>query len=123
MIESEIEKLVRVLKQQAEAFLLDAREFYPFGTYINMKDEIVPVGAYTGKEHPPSQDVIDVLERGFAKKLQNGECRIGAIALDISVIENDKKYDAIEVRFFEPGKVVYKQYFRYLIKDTCVEFY
>ncbi len=61
MIESEIEKLARVLKQQAEAFLLDAREFYPFGTYINMKDEIVPFGAYTGEdEYPPSQDVIDL---------------------------------------------------------------
>ncbi len=26
---------------QAETFLLDAHEFYPFGTYINMEDEII----------------------------------------------------------------------------------
>ena len=123
MIESEIEKLIDVLKPQAEVFLLDAKEFYPFGTYINMKDEIVPVGAYTGEEHPPSQDVIDLLERGFTKKLQNEECKIGVIALDIYINEYNEKYDAIEVRFFEPGKEVYKKHFRYLIKDTCVEFY
>jgi hypothetical protein len=124
MIESEIEKLVRVPKQQAEIFLLDAKEFYPFGTYINMKDEIVPVGAYTGEdEHPLSQDVIDLFEKGFIKKIQNGECKIGAIALDIYINENSEKYDAIESRFFEHGKEVYKKYFRYSIKDMRVEFY
>ena len=123
MIESEIEKLARVLKQQAEIFLLDAKEFYPFGTYINAKDEIVPVGAYVGEEHPPSQDVIDLLERGVTKKMQNRECKMGAIALDIYINENNEKHNAIEIRFFEPGKEVYKKHFRYLIKDTCVEFY
>ena len=123
MIESEIEKLVHVLKQQAEVFLLDAKEFYPFGTYMNIKDEIVPVGAYTTEEHPQSQDVIELLEKGFTKRIQNGECKIGAIALDIYINENNEKYDAIEVRFFETGKEVYKKHFRYVIKETCVKFY
>lgn len=122
MIESDIERIVQVIKQQAELFLLNAREFYPFGTYINMNDKIVPVGAYPGGEHPASADVIDLLERGYNKKIQNNECKIGAIALDIFINQNGEKYDGIEIRFFEPGKDIYSQVWKYLIKDGYVEF-
>ena len=121
-MKNDIEKLISVVKQQAEAFLLDAREFYPFGTYINAKNEIVPVGAYLGSEYSPSLEVIDLLERAFNDKAKKGDCIIGGIAVDVTQKVNDKSYDAIEIRFFEPDKEGYKKYFRYEIKESSVEF-
>ena len=123
MIETDIERLIRVLKQQAELFLLDAKEFYPFGTYINMQDEIVPVGAYPGGNHPLSSDVIDLLERSFKESIRLRECKIGAIALDILIRKNGEAEDGIEIRFFEGDKDVYNQYFKYVINNSDVEFY
>jgi hypothetical protein len=123
MDETNIERLVSILKLQAEAFLLDAREFYPFGTYIDMEDKIVPVGAYLGDGHPMSLEVIEFLEKTFAIRLQKGECKIAAIAIDSYMKQNDEKYDGIEIRFFEVGKEVYKKYFIYIIKDSYVEFH
>ncbi len=122
MIESDVEKLIRVLKLQAEAFLLNAKEFYPFGTYISVEDKIVPVSAYLGNNHPASSEVIDSLEKTFILKMQNGESKISAIAIDIVITENNERYDGVEMRFFEAHKDVYKKYFKYLIKDTFVEF-
>ncbi len=123
MIETDVERLIHVLKQQAELFLLDAKEFYPFGTYINMQNEIVPVGAYPGGDHPRSSEVIDLLERGFKERNRLRESKIGAIAIDIVIRKNGEAQDGIKIRFFEGDKDVYKQYLKYTINDSDVEFY
>src|SRR5580698_474647 len=122
-MEKDIHKIITRLKQQAELFLLDAMEFFPFGTYINKKDEIVPVGAYFENDRTPSLEVIDLLEKGLKDHIKKGDCKIAGIAIDVRISENSATYDAIEMRFYEPNKEVYKKYFQYKIKENSVDFF
>ncbi|MCR8559494.1 hypothetical protein KXD93_17685 [Mucilaginibacter sp. BJC16-A38] len=121
-MESDLEIIIRVLKMQAEAFLLGAKEFYPFGTYINKTGEIVPVGAYLGSDYSPSLPLIDLLEKDFKQGIENNEYKIAAIAVDGSVTEKGIVYDIMEIRFFETDKDIYKKYYKYKINPHSVDF-
>lgn len=117
------ETLIKIIKQQAEVFLLDAREFLPFGTYINGKNEMVPLGAYIEdvNDRPKSQSLIDMLERGIRTRMNDGECIIGALVFDVLISENQQKFDAIMIRIFENDNFVEKP-FKYYIHENHVEF-
>ncbi|BAU52601.1 hypothetical protein [Mucilaginibacter gotjawali] len=115
-------KLVEILKQQAELFLLDAGQFFPFGTYINMQNEIIPVGAYFENDQTSSAEVIELLEKALNDHIEKRECQIAAIAIDVTIKENQVSYDAIELRFFEPEKEACNMYLKYTIKGSTVEF-
>jgi len=117
-MEENMSKLIKAIKDQAELFLLDAAEFYPFGTYINMQNEIVPVGPSSDNEHPDISSMIKQLEN----YLRTVKHKIAALAIEVSINENDVKYDALEIRFYDPLNGYYKQYFKYLIKDEHVDF-
>jgi len=118
-----VEKLVDVIKKQAKMFLLEAGEFYPFGSYINNKNEVVPVGASSGDDHPPSLELIDLLEKALKEHIQKGDCKLAAIAIDVAIKEHGRSFDAIEMRFLEANKVVNKKYYKYELKQHSVEFF
>jgi len=117
------EKLVQIIKIQAEAFLLDAGEFYPFGTYIGENGEIVPISTYLGDDYPASLDLIEFLEKALKEKLANGCIRIAAIAIDILIREDIKAYDAIEIRFYANDNFFDKRKIRYEIQENLVHFF
>jgi hypothetical protein len=75
-----IKKIKDILFDQAKYFLLEAGEFYPFGTVLNQYHEIVPLGVYLDDEHPSPQTVIGVLEREVLEKIISGDSIIGGIA-------------------------------------------
>jgi hypothetical protein len=116
--------LIKVIKQQAEAFLLNAGEFFPFGTYINDKNEVVPYGVYIedDNDRPQSQPLIDMLERGIRTRINTGECIVGALAYDIFVHENQEKFDAMVIRIFENDTFV-ERCFKYCIHENHVDFF
>lgn len=119
-----IDILIRNIKLQAEIFLLDAHEFFPFDTYISSENEIVSLSAYIEDvdDRPESQPLIDMLERGIRTRLDDGECIIGALAYDILVNEDQKKFDAIMIRIYENDNFV-ERYFKYDIHENHVDFY
>ena len=117
------ETLIKVIKQQAEIFLLDAREFFPFGTYIDNKNRVVPFSAYIEDENdrPESQPLIDMLERGIRTRINNGECIIGALAYEVVMTKNYEKFDVMVIRIYENNKFV-ERYFKYDIYEDHVTF-
>ena len=115
--------MVDIIKKQAEVFLLDANEFFPFATYIASDNRNVPVGAKFEDDRTPALEVIDLLERGLKDHIQKGECKIGVIAVDVVRKENNVVYDAIELRFFELNKDIYNNYLKYKVMETYVEFF
>jgi len=121
----DVNKVINTLKLQAELFLLDAGEFFPFGTYINKDSEIVPVGACLKNENdrPTSLEVIELLEKAFNFDIETGKCKIAGIAIDITIRENNETYDGIEMRFFEPNKKVYTKLLKYRINRNSVDFF
>jgi len=119
-----IETLIKIIKQQAEAFLLDAGEFYPFGTSIGKEDQIIPIGAYIEAEddRPESQPIIDLLHKSIRKENENGYYIVGALAYDILMTKNREKFDAMAVRIYENDKFV-ERYFKYDIYESHVNFF
>jgi hypothetical protein len=61
--------------------------------------KIIMDAAYTGDEHPPSRDVIDLLARSYEERAGTGELRAAAICVDVRVVPPGKsdKTDAISV--------------------------
>jgi hypothetical protein len=117
------EILLKVIKQQAEIFLLDAGEFFPFGTCINKENKIIPTAAYLEDEddRPESQPLIEMLEGSLKRGLNNGEYIIGAVAFDILLTENGEKHDAIAIRIYETD-AFRERIFKYYIHQNHVEF-
>jgi hypothetical protein len=117
------EILINVIKQQAEMFLLDAGEFFPFGALINKENKIIPTAAYLEDENdgPQSQPLIEMLEESLKRGLANGDYIIGAVAFDILFTENDEKYDAIAIRIYETDAFS-ERVFKYYIHENHVEF-
>jgi len=117
------DRLIQIIKQQAEVFLLDAGEFFPFGSCIDSDNKIIPIGAFIEHENdrPASLEVISLLESGMHKELEQGRYLCGAIAVDVLLKENEKTFDAMQIRFFEIGKE-YVETFKYIIEEGRVEF-
>lgn len=117
------ERLINVIKKQAEAFLRDAHEFFPFGIYINGKNEVVPFSAYIedANDRPESQPLIDMLERGIRTRINNGDCIVGALAYDVVMTKNHEKFDVMVIRVYENDKLI-ERYFKYDIYEGYVTF-
>lgn len=83
----------------AEEMLTKHREFFPFGGTMSADGEIHHTGGWTGDEHPPSTEVIELLERGFRAGAQRGEYKATALVYDIRTIPpgKEEKQDAIAV--------------------------
>jgi hypothetical protein len=116
-----IERLINVSKTQAEVFLLDAGEFYPFGNYINKENKIVPVLINLENDMPQSQEVIEVLAKSFKSELIN-KYKMAAMATDVLLTVNNEKVDALQIIIFEAGKEIAEIYLKYIVNKNNIEF-
>jgi hypothetical protein len=84
----------------AEEMLARHREFYPFGGTMSASGEIAHMGGWTGDEHPPSEEIVALLEDGFREGAVQGRYKATALVVDVLVIPPGKsvKQDAIAVR-------------------------
>jgi hypothetical protein len=117
------EALISIIKQQAEIFLLDAQEFFPFGTCIGHDKEIIPIAAYIEDENdrPKSDPLIDTLESSIKRGLESGHYKIGALAFDAYIHEGGQKFDGIIVRIYQ-SDIIEEIQFKYYIHKDYVEF-
>ena len=94
----DLDALLDVLLRLAREHLRKRGEFYPFGSVMTADGEVRLVAGYTGAEHPPSQELIDVLVAGASKQAAAGEIRAVAICYDARMrIADGKATDAIAV--------------------------
>lgn len=114
-----LDKLIDAIKSQAEIFLLDAGEFYPYGTYIDEQGSVIPVGVGSEIEMPESHILMDTLEKYFKSR---HDYKLGALAADASLTIKGEKKDAIQIRLFELGEEVTTLYYKYIINKDKVEF-
>ena len=79
-------------------FLEKNGEFFPFAITMSQSGEITHVQGYVGEEHPPSQDVIDLLQDGLKQRGANGELRATALISDVRVsLPDGGAQDAVSV--------------------------
>jgi len=84
----------------AHQMLVQHREFFPYGEAMAPNGQIIAIAGDTGEEHPASQAVIDVFEKGLQEGARNGKYKATALVVDMRVIPpgKDVKQDAIAVR-------------------------
>jgi hypothetical protein len=118
-----VETLIRYIKLQAEVFLLNAQEFFPYGTGIGKDNNIISIAAYIEdvNDRPESAPLIEMLERNIKIGIAKGDFLIGALAYDIFITENEEKFDAIMICIYENDNFE-KRHFKYYIHDSYVEF-
>lgn len=100
MAKEELENLMNATLPFAQQMLVEYGEFFPYGSVVTSKGEIVSIGASDGYEHPPSQKLIDLMTENFRAKAKTGEYRATAIAYDVRVTvpSTGLKSDAIAIR-------------------------
>lgn len=91
------EKLLDTLLPFAEQMLQQHREFFPFGGHMTPDGTVTHEGAYNGTEHPPSQELIDLLLQAHQRDAAAQKLRACATIYDIRTIPpgRTEKQDAI----------------------------
>jgi hypothetical protein len=99
MAHPELDQLLNSVLEFAKEMLRKHGEFFPFGSSMNLAGKVTMDGAHTGDEHPPSQELIDLLAQSYAQRAVTGELRAAAICADVRVVRPGKadKTDAISV--------------------------
>ncbi len=106
--------------QQAEKFLEDAGEFYPFGTVLDKKGNAVPVGFYDDKIKDP-QKITEILKKYFIKDLKKGEITEAIIGVNVTINENGQKRDALLMLEWSPEGQWKHKYFPYKLKGEKIK--
>jgi len=96
----ECEALMNALVPVAQQMLAKYREFYPFGGTMAVDGKIAQAASSIGEEHPASQALIDMLEKGFRDGAKRHLYKATAILVDVRTVPPGKKeeQDAVEVR-------------------------
>lgn len=98
------EKLVENIIWQADYFLKECGEFYPFASIINDRDEVRPLGILLKNEKPSPFEVIEELSGVLKLGKEKGEYKAYAIGINISLnIPDASQQDAIEIRIQNEG--------------------
>lgn len=100
MARPDLEELMNTLVPFAQQMLAKSGEFFPFGASMRRDGQIVQNAAHTGSEHPPSQELIDLLTAAFQQDAAAGNLLAVGICLDVRVVApgTTEKSDAICVR-------------------------
>ena len=99
MAHPDLDQLLNVALEFAQKMLKEHGEFYPFGASMGTDGKITMDGAATGREHPPSKELLDLLSESYTQRASTGGLRAAAICADVRVPPpgSDQKTDAIQV--------------------------
>jgi hypothetical protein len=82
MSHPDLNQLLDSLLPLAERMLAEHGEFPPFGRTMNQAGEVVALGGYDGKEHPSSQNVIEIMSQTLRQRARSGQLRAVGICYD-----------------------------------------
>jgi hypothetical protein len=86
MSREDLNSVLEYLFEFAKIALKKQGEFYPFGARMVPSGEVKAVGADAGREHPPSQELIDILTSAFMAQASAGEIKAAGICMDVRTI-------------------------------------
>jgi hypothetical protein len=111
-------KLLNATLPFAEQMLRKHGEFFPFGARMLPDGEIVSVAAYDG-EHPPSQNLIDILQATFKADAAEGYMVATALVYDVRIVppRESEKCDAIALDLDHRDNYSVIVFFPYILAD------
>jgi hypothetical protein len=120
----ECEQLMNAILPLAVEMLERHGEFYPYGGAVNSAGEIVHIGAKGQTDHPPSQELIDLLMAEFRKGASAGKYRATALVMDVktTIPSSNEKTDAIRVLLDHHQDYSVEVFFPYKLKRKQVKF-
>ncbi|MBC7411369.1 MAG: hypothetical protein H7331_02810 [Bacteroidia bacterium] len=106
--------LLSPIVKQAENFLIEFDEFYPFAYAVNSLNEIKSIGVYLDNEMPTSEEVLSFLTIVIKEGILKGEYIYAAICLDVLVTPPylNNKMDSLEIKIIDlkETKIYYLPY-------------
>ena len=113
-----IDLLTKNILLQAEYYLNDSDEFYPFGCSIKVNGELSPLSVYFEDDHPKSVEVINELEKAIKSQISSNIYKAAAIGVyvNLNLPNFVDKVSAIQIRYF-PSGINVEKLFRYLRND------
>ncbi|MFC3356025.1 hypothetical protein [Sphingobacterium zeae] len=111
-----VQILLNAIKEQAEKFLLESREFAPYGTFVRADGSLTYISAYS--ESTDSKEMYDILLKAAYEYLEDDDVRVYAIAMD-------GKYQGTDVLVIElilSPEDVYQQAYPYIIEEETITF-
>jgi hypothetical protein len=107
----------------ADKMLSQHGEFFPFAGALRPDGSIVSVGAYDGREQPPSADVIKDLLAALRNDAQQGRVDATAIVYDVRLSDPKREQqDAVVVSLDHRGGMSANVVFPYMIQRGVVQF-
>ena len=113
-----IDLLTKNILSQAEHYLNDSDEFYPFGYSVKGNDELSPFSVYFEDDHPNSIEVINELEKAIQSQVNSNKFKAAAIGVDVylNLPNSSDKVTAIQIRYF-PSGISEEKLFKYHRKE------
>jgi hypothetical protein len=119
----EIDRLLNAMMPFADKMLSQHGEFFPFAGALRPDGSIVSVGAYDGREQPPSADVIKDLLAALRNDAQQGRVDATAIVYDVRLSDPKREQqDAVVVSLDHRGGMSANVVFPYMIQRGVVQF-
>ncbi len=82
---ADMDALLDALMRFAQEMLDKHGEFYPFAAVVTNDGDLQMVSAYSETEHPPSQELIDLLHARLRDQARGGEIRAAGVCVDVRV--------------------------------------
>jgi hypothetical protein len=110
----ELAALLRYCEQFSQMMLAKAGEFHPFGAFVNSAGKIEALGAHTGSDNPPDQDVYALLESAVSSMRNDGKLSAYALAANVNIPQSLESHypDGIRVHVESAGysRLIYTPY-------------
>ncbi len=106
----------------AEQMLHEYGEFLPFGAELRPDGKVVSIGGYDGRDHPPSKEIIALLDDHFRIAASRGQVMATALAYDVRVTppNSTDATDAVAIGLDHQSGYTVDVYFPYRIEQGSV---
>ena len=103
----------------AEEMLAKYGELFPFARALGPSGDVISIVGYDGREHPPSDEVINLLERGLRRGAAAGEYVTTALVYDVRLTPKytARPTDAIAAELEHVGGCAVTVFFPYCLQD------
>lgn len=112
--------LIELMLLQAQSFLEEIGEFFPYASVLSSEGELSTLGIYNDDDNDfTAKKAIDIFQNNIKKEIEEGTVSIGAIGIDVLIKETNQ--NAIMVKASHDGIKWHERNFLYTISDNVVE--
>lgn len=113
------EDLIKLMLDQAERYLQELGEFFPYGSVVNKDNELVTLGIYSDEKLFNAKIAIDKIQTEIINKFDNAEIIYGAIGIDGFI--NATNENVVFIKVTDNGVDWHQKHFVYSLDNGIVQ--